>query len=352
MDTVDINYIFYGQPGSRKLVEYETDTPQENDSVFLINTKALPTEFGAFLTEVGVPKAEEWSTVPPQAGTGSGTSPTGKKSGTSQARTRGGASPTGTGSGVPQTEVNFPSLMAGWELDVVNSKVSFCFEEDKNKIEIKVKQKIGITGKYCFTKYVFDNIRKTLEKLTYEEMLNLGFGGKLGEKKDYVTRLEEFVKCMNGEGGGKYEEEFNTLIEEALCIMAAKTAISDPYIQERTFYMNSKASYREVFVTDGTNPKSISRLELCGAKVGEVYSPGAKIGNRFYSADGVYFSTLISEAVPVKKYAVLRGPGMDPNASLPDIVHTIYREYHRDKPGSAVTGSEPKTPAIMETHPH
>jgi hypothetical protein len=235
---------------------------------------------------------------------------------------------------------NIPSI-ANWAVDADKSEVSFCFEEDKIEINVKqiIKQTTRGIDKYRLTKYVFDNIRETLEKLTYNELRAV-----CSNEEELEAVKEKFIECTSGRAKAEKEfgsyDEYNRIygvIEQALCMMAAKTAISDPHIQERTFYRNDQALYKEVFTTDGTNPKSISKL----------VRNGAKIGNRFYSTNGVYFSTLTLEAGPVKKYVVLRGPGMDPNASLSDMVHAIYREYYEDKLGSAVTGSGPKTPAIM-----
>jgi hypothetical protein len=209
------------------------------------------------------------------------------------------------------------------------------------KIEINVKQTVGKTGKYCFTKYIFDNVRQTLGRLTYTKMRNLGFDiEELGTEEDYAVKLENHIKCMNGEGGN-YEGKFNELIEKALCKMATETTTSEPFIQERIFYnANGAVSHKEIFTTDKTDPKSVSRLVLGN-------DTNTKVGNRYYSTDGAYFSTLISGTEPATKHAVLRGPGMSADVSLLNVVHTIYKDYYKDKPGYAITGSRPKTSAIM-----
>jgi hypothetical protein len=232
--------------------------------------------------------------------------------------------------------------IAKWVFDAGGTEVTF-HRTDEGKVEemdIWVKHTIGTTGKYCYTGYVFDNIEQTLRELTYEKMLELGFGKrlknlKLENPRKYNQKLKGYIEHR------KRPKGFKDLIVKALAKIATKTTINDPYIRQRIFYDASGAeSHREFFGSDKNDPKSVSLL----------VRNNVRIGNRFYSTDDrAYFSTLPSGTESTPRHAVLRGPGMDHRLSVRAIVHTIYREHNKNKPGYAIDGSYPKTPAIMAT---
>jgi hypothetical protein len=118
--------------------------------------------------------------------------------------------------------------IAEWAVRASKTEVTFYRTKGKIKeMEIWVKQKMGTTGKYCYTRYIYNDIKQTLRELTYEKMLELGFEKrlkdlKLENPKGYNQKLKKFIEQAMKKGIASEIDKFAKMIKRGLAKKALK----------------------------------------------------------------------------------------------------------------------------------